>query len=140
VAQWPRVAAVLRRFDVSILVIAAGVIMPLLVTGGYGWLALLLTTLIFIPIACGNSLFGILNLAGLRMMGTISYSVYLLHGIFLYQARPLLKQILARGDVSYWGAVFALACGVLVFCSITYRFIEWPAIQFERRFRSTARS
>jgi peptidoglycan/LPS O-acetylase OafA/YrhL len=135
IARWPRVVAVMRRFYVSIAVLIVAGVMPLVVSGGYGWVPLQLTTLIFVPIACGNSIFGILNLPGLRMMGVISYSVYLLHGIFLYQGRPFLRQMLAHGNNGYWAGVFMLALAVLLFCSLTYRFIEWPGIQFEKRFR-----
>jgi peptidoglycan/LPS O-acetylase OafA/YrhL len=135
VARQPRIAPVLRSFCVSIVLLGILSVMPLLVAGGYGWDPLILTTIIFIPIACGNSMFGILNYSGLRLMGTISYSVYLLHGMFLYTGRPLLHDALLRGNNQYWLAVFAAACVVLMFCCMTYRLIEWPCIQFEKRFR-----
>jgi peptidoglycan/LPS O-acetylase OafA/YrhL len=136
IARMPRTAAILRRFYVSIPISGLLIAMPLLVPGGYGWLPFILTTAIFIPIACGNSMFGVLNYSGLRLMGIISYSVYLLHGMFLFNGRPLLHQALMHGDFQYWLAVFAAACVVMLFCSITYRLIEWPFIQLEKRFRS----
>ena len=140
VARMPVIATVLRKFYVSIVALGILIVMPLIVNGGYYWLPLILTTLVFVPIACGNSMFGILNYAGLRLLGTISYSVYLLHGMFLYVGRPYLQQALQRGDHHYWVGIFATAYVVLVFCSMTYRWIEWPFIQLEKRLRQSGGS
>jgi peptidoglycan/LPS O-acetylase OafA/YrhL len=133
-SRMPRLAEVLRNWMITLLTLAILISMPLLLRGGYGWLPLLLTSLVFIPIACGNSLFGILNYPGLRMMGLISYSVYLLHGMFLFTARPLLHQALLRGEMQYWLAVSGCGVAALLCCSITYRLIEWPMIRLEKRF------
>jgi peptidoglycan/LPS O-acetylase OafA/YrhL len=135
VARMPKAALILRSIYVSVSVVPLLVVMPLLIPGGYGWLPLILTTLVFVPIACGNSLFGILNFSGLRLMGIVSYSVYLLHGIFLFECRPLLQSALQNGDRSYWLMVFALAGAVLLCCLLTYRWIEWPFIRLEKRLR-----
>jgi peptidoglycan/LPS O-acetylase OafA/YrhL len=145
-ARTPKLATALRSIYVSILLVIMVIAMPPRIfnspgwlphiLGGYGWLPLIWTTLIFIPIACGNSLFGILNYPGLRLMGMVSYSVYLLHGFFLRQSTPFLKKALAQGDMRYWLAILTLACAVLLCCSITYRCIEWPFIRLEKRMRS----
>jgi peptidoglycan/LPS O-acetylase OafA/YrhL len=37
-------------------------------------------------------------------------------------------------------AILGLACIVLIGCSVTYRLIEWPAIQFEKRLRRSAKT
>jgi peptidoglycan/LPS O-acetylase OafA/YrhL len=135
ITLWRRTAAVLRSPWVAPVVLAVLVSMPLILTSGYGTYALLMTSAVFIPIACGNTLFGILTLPGFRMMGMVSYSVYLLHGIFLYTNRPMLKLAEEQGDMTYWLHVFALACCVLVCCSFTYRFIEWPFMELEKKIR-----
>jgi peptidoglycan/LPS O-acetylase OafA/YrhL len=139
VARLPHVTAILRRSVVSIFITGIAIAMPFLLDQGYGWLPLLLTTLIFVPIACGNSLLGVLNWSGFRMMGVVSYSVYLLHGIFLYESRGWLKAHV-HTNTQYWFAILGLACIVLIGCSVTYRLIEWPAIQFEKRLRRSAKT
>ncbi len=67
-------------------------------------------------------------------MGIASYSVYLLHGIALYVARPWLTDHLQNAPV-YWGQVTLLAAGVAVISLITYWGIELPFINFEKRLR-----
>ena len=134
-ARMPRVTAALRTFFSAVVVLVLLLMMPRALHTGYGWRATLITTAIFIPIACGNSLFGVLNFSGLRLMGVISYSVYLLHGMIFYTTRPFLGRMLERGEYQYWAAVVALAFVVLLCCCLTYRCIEWPLIQMEKRLR-----
>lgn len=128
----------MQRPYVSLGVIAVALALPKLTNNGFSYEALMLTTLLFVPIACGNSLFGILNFRGLRLMGLISYSVYLLHGTCLYLAQPLLaraKQDLARGAWWYWSCVAGCAVATLALSMLTYRWIEWPFIRMERLMR-----
>lgn len=77
-------------------------------------------------------------------MGMCSYSVYLLHGIVLYLSHPFLarvKHASAPGDgMPYWGYILALECGTLCLCLMTYRWIEYPFIQYERRSRRAAKT
>ena len=139
IARRPTTSDALRRPVITMGVITLLVLFPTLASEALNLLAMILTALTFIPIACGNSLFGLLTWSGLRLMGTVSYSVYLLHGVFLYVGRPLLRGRMSSIDswnLEYWLVVFALGCAVLVVCMITYRWIEWPWLQFEKQFRS----
>ena len=62
----------------------------------YG-LSLPLFAVFFIAVACGNSLFGLLNSKGARVLGECSFGVYVLHGIVLdvlfVDLRPVLSQM-----------------------------------------------
>lgn len=74
---------------------------------------------LFLLIACGNSILGVLKIKLLQYAGTISYSIYLLHGIWL----SLLSFKLLKGYP------FFVISGVAVFLSIlssgfTYKYIE----------------
>lgn len=94
-------------------------------------------TVVFTIIACGNSFFGLLNLSGLRLMGVVSYSVYLLHGIVLYMSRPLLARYVGAGHtpLEYWTVVFVLSIVALIVSLLTFRWVEFPFIQIEKRLR-----
>ena len=152
----PNLAQTLRSWPVTVIVVLCFVLMPLaahlpgelprlsrlnavLINKPSNCANLVLLLIAFVPIACGNSLFGILNLSGLRLMGIVSYSVYLLHGIALYLGRYQLAG--GSGSESHVSHVFwlrelTLATAVLFVSLFTYRWIEYPFIRLEKRLRS----
>ena len=85
--------------------------------------------LIFVLIASGNHLFGILVHPISRALGDLSYSIYLLHGILLFVAFNILieKSIVTSANV-YWGVVTIIAPILIFICHCTYRYIEYPAM------------
>ena len=87
---------------------------------------------LFVIVACGQDFFGLLTSQAARWLGTISYSVYLLHGIVLYivmRRVHTLTPIGSLSDTAYW-CVVAGAGLLTVLCSaVTYSLIERPFIQ-----------
>jgi peptidoglycan/LPS O-acetylase OafA/YrhL len=85
----------------------------------------------FVLIAAGTTLFGFLRLAALRLLGDMSYSIYLLHGLLLYCVFVIVIGKEAAREMSvvgYW-SVAAVCTPVLVtLCYCTYRFIELPGM------------
>jgi peptidoglycan/LPS O-acetylase OafA/YrhL len=129
----------MRSRPMSAIILLAIAAYPFATLDPLGPVGLLFTAIIFIPIACGNDLFGFLQLTGLRLMGIVSYSFYLLHGSFLYMAHPLLRATLDRthdATLPYWTCIWGLSVVVTLLCAASYRFIEWPAIQYEKRWRA----
>lgn len=91
---------------------------------------MLLSPLFFV-IAAGNSLMGTLTQSGAQVLGRISYSIYLLHGIVLYAGLKLLNHfspVAKLSTMSYWLFMIFLAVVVMV-CSATYRWIERPFLR-----------
>jgi len=74
----------------------------------------------FFLIAAGNSVFGLLERPWLRVAGTVSYSVYLFHGLFLHASLTLLR------DVPVPLAMGIVGAGVMAFAAVTYRLFEHP--------------
>jgi peptidoglycan/LPS O-acetylase OafA/YrhL len=139
VSRMPSLAERLRGRPASIVVLCAAAALPMLTNFGYGPKAIVLTSVIFLPIACGNTLFGLLTLSGLRLMGIISFSVYLLHGITLYFAENLLRRTLHLAHHSaeiYWACVCGLAILACAASMLTYRWIEHPFIVLEKSWRT----
>ncbi|MEI7456336.1 MAG: acyltransferase [Nitrosomonadales bacterium] len=85
----------------------------------------------FVLIACGNDLFGILTNKLSRILGEMSYSVYLLHGMVLFVTFNFVIGIAAAKNLTseqFWLAIFCLCPVLIVICHTTYRTIEHPFI------------
>jgi peptidoglycan/LPS O-acetylase OafA/YrhL len=98
----------------------------------YAPLPLLLLSVAFVIVACGNTLFGALTNSSSRMLGDMSYSIYLLHGIMLFCAFRLLlgADRSAALSTTQHCAVAILSTPVLIAVSfVTYRVIELPGMR-----------
>ena len=85
----------------------------------------------FVIFAAGNSLFGLLTCRPARLLGLLSYSVYLLHNWVLYLASRLVNHYTPVADLSpahYWALAAAVATVTVMCSAFTYRFIEYPSI------------
>ena len=115
----------------SIIIIGCLIATVIFSQTAYGKLPLILLSIAFILIVCGNTLFGILTQPLSRAFGEMAYSVYLLHGILLYL---VLKVIIGTDKVKlmsvteYWTLILLL-CPLLVLISrATYQLIEYPCM------------
>ncbi|WP_214196759.1 acyltransferase family protein [Novosphingobium profundi] len=79
--------------------------------------------LFFIGIACGNDLFGVLRWRALRVLGDLSFGVYVLHGIVLY-----LGFALGLGRLSAPVALPLLMAFVIAAAALAHWAIERPGI------------
>ena len=106
-----------------------------------------LAGLCFTIIACGNTLFGILTWPSVRMLGDISYSVYLIHGIVLFIAFTTIgkySNAMYFSVIQHWLFISILTVILVGLSYLTYRFIEWPAMrstpQIQARIRAALSS
>jgi peptidoglycan/LPS O-acetylase OafA/YrhL len=84
---------------------------------------------IFFMIVFGNDFHGLLSSGWLAFLGTISYSIYLMHGIVLYASMEVASRFISIGTlpaIQYWALIAIAGALVIVASSITYRFIEYP--------------
>lgn len=93
----------------------------------------IITSIVFIIIASGNSFFGILSCAFSRKLGQITYSIYLLHGTFLFVIFYFIigfEEAKNLTDFEFW-SIIALSVFPLIFISqLTFKYIERPLMQF----------
>jgi peptidoglycan/LPS O-acetylase OafA/YrhL len=92
--------------------------------------------ILFLLIVSGNNLFGLLSLRSSIVLGEISYSIYLLHGIVLYIIFSMFKPISFSDYSIYEYLLFMplLSVLVVIFSAITYLAIEKPFIDIGRKF------
>ncbi|RAJ76566.1 peptidoglycan/LPS O-acetylase OafA/YrhL [Chitinophaga dinghuensis] len=86
----------------------------------------------FLGIAGGNTLFGLLTLKASRLLGQISYSIYLLHGLLLFSTYNFVisfRVVQQLSPQNYWLMITGIAVVLIIICCITYRFIEKPCLE-----------
>ncbi|SDH72769.1 acyltransferase family protein [Paraburkholderia phenazinium] len=95
--------------------------------------SILLAALFFL-IMNGCDLFGLLKTRAAQRLGTISYSIYLTHGICLHFifANAWLRAFALESATQYWCVVLLAALLVTGLSSMTFRFIEKPGITLGR--------
>jgi peptidoglycan/LPS O-acetylase OafA/YrhL len=116
---------------VSVCMVVAMALIVELYPSVYDPVPLLMMTFVFTAIAGGNNLFGILTHPLSRIFGQISYSIYLLHGMVLFITFTWILGPDLPGRFSpleHWGVIALCGAGVVVVSSLTYRFIERPAL------------
>jgi len=104
---------------------------------------ILLMSVAFVLIACGNTMFGILVNPVSRTLGEMAYSIYLLHGITLFITFTFILGITeARGlsSISHWLIVVGVTPVLLTLSFFTFRYIESPAMHSTTKFTAWLRS
>jgi peptidoglycan/LPS O-acetylase OafA/YrhL len=126
----PRIRTVARHPLSSVVCVAVLAAVTRFDTG-FAPAPLFLLSLAFAIVACGNTLFGVLEWPAARGLGDVGYSIYLLHGIVLFAAFGLLlgpAKTAALGTGGHWAVVCACAAIVTMLSSMTFRAIEAPAM------------
>jgi peptidoglycan/LPS O-acetylase OafA/YrhL len=85
---------------------------------------------LFLVVAAGNNLFGLLTHPAIRCLGAMSFSLYLIHGIIFRLVFRILKGagLANLPQLDYWLILTVTAMATTLLCSATYRWIEFPFI------------
>lgn len=92
---------------------------------------LVLLSIAFAIIACGNTLFGALEWPAARGLGEMGYSLYLLHAIILYVVFGVVlgtARVAALSLTAHWLVVYACIPVVVAASYATFRGIEAPGM------------
>src|SRR5206468_372071 len=79
---------------------------------GYTVASAALNFLLFVPLVYGNNLLGLLTAPASRLLGTISYSIYLCHGFVLFAFHYAMQHTVGVSNVPmplYWSLVCCAA-------------------------------
>jgi peptidoglycan/LPS O-acetylase OafA/YrhL len=86
----------------------------------------------FIVVSCGNDLFGILSWRPCLLLGQMSYSIYLLHGLLLFFVFYIIIGLGGPHSLlptfTYWLIICGICVLLILMCSFTYRYIERAGI------------
>ena len=122
-----------KKFSILGSLLILGLI--LFFNSGKNIFALLITTIIFILIASGNSFFGLLSNYISRSFGQITYSLYLLHGILLFIVFRFIigYEIAAKfTELQHWAIIGLCVFPIILLSQITYKYIELPFINLHK--------
>ncbi|TDR30385.1 hypothetical protein DFR44_1211 [Hydromonas duriensis] len=89
----------------------------------YGIIQALLTVAVFFCLINGNGFFGLLNTKAARILGEMSFSVYLLHGLIITAVNSLLPSHSFHVQ-NYWIITLSTGFTVILLSSLTYQLIE----------------
>lgn len=90
--------------------------------------------LLFILIALGGDLFGLLRLKAFVRLGDASYSIYLLHGIGWFCLNKTIQlNTINLSQTEYTLLATVVLVSVLIICTLTYQYIEKPFMALGRR-------
>lgn len=99
------------------------------VSGQYHQFQKLLFFLFFMLVVYGNPFFGILTSLPAKLLGTISYSIYLLQGAVLFIVLHFIDRYYTIAGMDPLACMVSTAlCGIflIILSANTYRFIEYP--------------
>jgi peptidoglycan/LPS O-acetylase OafA/YrhL len=102
----------------------------------FALMPIVLLAIFFLFVVRNNSLFGLLATRAARVLGTISYSIYLVHCIVLYVVVSALHAYVPIAEVGwpiYMGFVAAAAALTVLLSAVTYRYIEHPFLAARAR-------
>ncbi len=122
--------------------------LPLAALAAYFWAGLpetmqpALLFVFFLFVVHGYSVFGLLRTRPAKLLGMVSYSIYLSHCIVLYVMAHAVDRIVPIGNVAplfYWALAALAAVATVLLSAWTFRVVEYPFINFEpaNRLRST---
>jgi peptidoglycan/LPS O-acetylase OafA/YrhL len=104
----------------------------------FGFTQFLLLFIFFLPVSLGNSIFGIFNKNFSILLGEMSYSIYLIHGLILYASFSILcpsvlKNISSSNQILLWMVIICLA--TIIISWLTYSLIERTFINLGKFFQ-----
>ncbi len=100
----------------------------------YNMVYLPVMAILFILIAMGGDIFGLLRAKAFVRLGAASYSIYLLHGIAWFGLNKYIQlQQLTLSRTQYTVCSTAVLLLLLLVCCVTYYYIEKPCMAWGRR-------
>lgn len=102
-----------------------------------------LLAVFFLFVAHGFTLFGLLRTASARVLGTVSYSFYLIHCIVLYGVVYAVDRLVSLGTFGvgqYWLLASLAALAALGLSAVTYRHVECRFLQIPATAQAAARA
>jgi peptidoglycan/LPS O-acetylase OafA/YrhL len=134
VVTFPKLAPIARSPIMSV-IMAIALLLSLFLPSHYGPVYIVMLPIFFIPIAFGNNFFGLFSKMPSVILGEISYSIYLLHGLTLFYLFTFLPVIAVKqlALITFLSLMPVVCIAVVLFSAIAYLTIEATGIRFGKR-------
>ncbi len=101
-----------------------------------GWVHVIMMSILFLLITLGNHIYGLLHTTPAKLLGEISYSIYLLHGIVIYCAVSEFGfiDIPSLEPTGYMLLMPMLSIIVVGLSALTFIFIEKPFMTLGKQY------
>jgi peptidoglycan/LPS O-acetylase OafA/YrhL len=122
--RWWRVLKQRRLTPISLFCLAAPVLFKV---GTYSPAEFWLLGVVFVFVVAGNDFFGLLSSRGVFLLGTVSYSFYITHGIVLFVFSHLVNQwvpIRTLSPLQYWFLIGVMGVTAVCFSTLLYWTVE----------------
>jgi peptidoglycan/LPS O-acetylase OafA/YrhL len=122
--HWWQVLKRRRLVPVPLFCLAAPVLFKV---GLYSPAQFLLLGVVFVFIVAGNDFFGLLSSRPLFLLGTVSYSFYITHGIVLFVISHMFNRwfrIRTLSPVEYWSLISVVGVAAVCFSTLLYWTVE----------------
>jgi len=122
--HWKSVLRQRRWTPIPLLCLAAPLLLKL---PAYDAGAFLFLFVVFVFVIAGNDFYGLLTSRAVFLLGTVSYSLYVTHGIALYVLSHLLNRwvpILTLSPLQYWTFIGVAGVVEVCFATLLYRTVE----------------
>lgn len=122
--RWWLVLKRRRLTPVPLFCVAAPVLFK---CGLYSTGQFLLLGIVFVFVVAGNDFFGLLSSRAVFLLGTVSYSFYITHGIVLFVFSHLLNRwapIRSLSPLQYWSLMGAVGVSAVCFSTLLYWTVE----------------
>jgi len=117
---------------ISSIVPIAGLILVYIISyKPYSFTQYAISLVVFLSFVYGNDLFGLLKTKTAKFLGTMSYSIYLVHGIVLFavlNSVDYFYPIKLLSPLLFWGLIMVSGILTILVSMLTYRYIEHPFI------------
>lgn len=130
---------VLKQKKYTILAILLLALSVYFFNGGRKPIQIVISSVVFLIIASGNSFFGILSSTFSRKFGQITYSLYLLHGILLFIIFNFvigLDRAKSLTDSEFWIIIAVSVLPLILICQLTFKYIEAPLMSYSKRIKT----
>lgn len=129
--EYPKLQFFSRKIS-SVVPIVGIVLVYLMNYKPYSFSQYIVSMFIFLSFVYGADLWGFLKTYVAKFLGTLSYSIYLIHGIVLYgvlNTTDYFFPIVNTSPFQFWSLITLSGVLTVVVSSVTYRYIEYPFIK-----------